>query len=85
MILLDTHVWVCWAASAPKLSKKAEKVINEAKIIYVSVISCWEIAMLVSKGRLIFDRDVEVWLNLALKLPRLRLTPLDSEDSSTEQ
>ena len=32
--------------------------------------------MLVAKGRLVFDRDVELWLNLALKLPGVELAPL---------
>ena len=32
--------------------------------------------MLVAKGRLVFDRDVELWLNLALKLPAVELVPL---------
>lgn len=34
--------------------------------------------MLVSHGRLAFDRPVEVWLDQALALPRVRLLPLDS-------
>ena len=32
--------------------------------------------MLVAKGRLIFDRDVELWLDLALKLPGIELVPI---------
>lgn len=32
--------------------------------------------MLVAKGRLVLDRDAEVWLDLALKLPRTRLLAL---------
>ena len=32
--------------------------------------------MLVAKGRLVFDRDVERWLELALKLPGVELVPL---------
>jgi len=33
-------------------------------------------AMLVAKGRLVFDRDVDLWLNLALKLPGVEPAPL---------
>ena len=32
--------------------------------------------MFVVKGRLVFDRDVERWLDLALKLPGVELVPL---------
>ena len=32
--------------------------------------------MLVMKGRLVFDRDLEVWLDLALKLPGVQLASL---------
>ena len=32
--------------------------------------------MLTAKGRLVLDRDVEVWLDLALALPGVQLVPL---------
>ena len=32
--------------------------------------------MLVAKGRLVFDRDVEVWMELALRLPGIQLVHL---------
>ena len=76
MILLDTHAWIWWATSSPHLSKKSQKAINSVRTVFVSAISCWEVAMLVAKGRLVFDRDVEVWLDLALKLPGVQLVPL---------
>ena len=76
MILLDTHAWVWWAASSPNLSKKAANAIRAAETAYVSAISCWEVAMLAAKGRLVFDRDVEVWLELALRLPNIQLAHL---------
>ncbi|NOZ68188.1 MAG: type II toxin-antitoxin system VapC family toxin [Deferribacteres bacterium] len=76
MILLDTHAWIWWSTSSSKLSKRAQKAINASEIINISAISCWEVAMLVSRKRLVLDRDVEVWIDLALKLPRVRLVPL---------
>lgn len=76
MILLDTHAWVWWAASSTKISKKAARAINAAETIYISAISCWEVAMLVARGRLILDRDVEVWLDLVLRLPGIEFAPL---------
>lgn len=76
MILLDTHAWIWWATSSAKLSKRAAKAIHSAEVISVSAISCWEVAMLVAKKRLILDRDVDVWIDLALKLPHVRLVPM---------
>ena len=53
MILLDTHVLV-WLASDPgQLSKAAVHAIKqEPKALHVSVVSAWEIALLVKRGRL---------------------------------
>lgn len=82
MILLDTHAWVWWAASSSHLSKKAARAIKTAEAVYVSAISCWEVAMLVAKGRLVFDRDVEIWMDLALKLPGVQLVPLSPRISA---
>ncbi|MBI2902132.1 MAG: type II toxin-antitoxin system VapC family toxin [Candidatus Methylomirabilis oxyfera] len=76
MILLDTHAWVWWATSSPNLSKNAVKAIRAAQTLHVSAISCWEVATLAAKGRLVFDRDVEVWLDLALRFPGVELVPL---------
>jgi PIN domain nuclease of toxin-antitoxin system len=76
MILLDTHAWIWWAASSPRLSRKAARAIQADKTLYVSAISCWEVAMLVAKKRLVLDRDVEIWLDQALKLPGLEMVPL---------
>jgi PIN domain nuclease of toxin-antitoxin system len=76
MIVLDTHAWVWWATSSQGLSKNAAKTIHGARTVCISAISCWEVAMLVAKRRLVFDRDVEVWLDLALRLPGVELVPL---------
>jgi PIN domain nuclease of toxin-antitoxin system len=80
VILLDTHVWVWWAAEAPRrLSARARHAIAESPSIAVSAISPWEVAMLVAKGRLELDRDVLVWIRQALALPRVTFVPLTPE------
>ena len=80
MILLDTHVWIWWAAETPqRLSARARRAISESPSIAVSAISPWEVAMLVAKGRLELDRDVLVWIRQALALPRVTLVPLTPE------
>jgi PIN domain nuclease of toxin-antitoxin system len=43
----------------------------------VSAISCWEVAMLVNRGRLALSLDVERWLALLSSHPAVRLLALD--------
>ncbi len=76
MTILDTHAWVWWAAEPEKLSRKARREIDEAQSLGVCAISCWEVAMLVAKGRLELDRPVPTWIDQALGLPRVGLIPL---------
>ena len=75
-VLLDTHVWVWWAADARRLSDEAAAAIGAAESIGVSAISCWEVAMLVSKSRMRIDRPVEVWIRQALAQPGVDMLPL---------
>jgi len=80
LIVLDTHVWLFWVNDDRELiSKKALTAINRAESLGVSVISCWEIAMLVAKRRLAFNMDVQDWVNQASKYPGIRLIGLDAE------
>ncbi|HWF84919.1 MAG TPA: type II toxin-antitoxin system VapC family toxin [Vicinamibacterales bacterium] len=76
MMVLDTHAWIWWAAGSSRLPAAARHAIDGAEAIGVCAISTWEVAMLVEKGRLEFDRDVLVWLKQALALPRVELLPL---------
>lgn len=78
VIVIDTHVWIYLASGrTDKLSKNALQAIDEAESILLSAISCWETALLVEKGRLRLDRDVRLWISLALKFPKLELINLD--------
>jgi PIN domain nuclease of toxin-antitoxin system len=45
----------------------------------ISAITPWEIALLVSKGRVTLAQDVMDWINTALAVPGVRLTPLQPE------
>lgn len=79
MIVLDTHAWI-WALSNPeKLSARARRRIAGEESLGVSVISTWEVAMLVAKNRLTLDRDVLVWVRDALAQPKVTLLPLTPE------
>ena len=88
MILLDTHVLIWWAdGDGRRLSARAlEAVERELTLVergdasaglLVSAISCWEVAMLVSRGRLALSLDVERWLALVAAIPAVRLLSLE--------
>ena len=79
MIILDTHVWLWWTHESSKLSHKATSAIENASIIGIPAISCWEIAMLVSKKRITLNTDVQIWINLALQRDKVKLLPLSPE------
>lgn len=79
MIVLDTHAWIWWTASSPDLSARARTAIRRETEIGVCAISCWEVAMLVEKKRLGFDRDVLQWMRDALSQPAITLLELTPE------
>ena len=88
MILLDTHVVIWWAnGDHLRLSANALAAIDAAidsagqpggsPGLLGSAISCWEVAMLVNRGRLALSLDVERWLALLASHPAVRLLALD--------
>ena len=78
LILLDTHVFVWWVAQRANLSTRARKAIEKAPRRMLADISLWEIAKLVSSGRLQFDRDVERWLDAALEETQIEVIALSA-------
>jgi PIN domain nuclease of toxin-antitoxin system len=76
MIILDTHAWLWWANESPKLSTKANEIIQAADLIGIPAICCWEIAMLATKSRIELSMDILDWIDLALKRPKIQLLPL---------
>jgi PIN domain nuclease of toxin-antitoxin system len=45
----------------------------------VHIISCWEIAMLSEKRRIVFNMDVSAWIDLALRHPKITLLPFEPQ------
>ena len=89
MILLDTHVWRWWVDRDPKLSEEHRVVIQAAlrdqSGLGVSVFSCWEIGMLVAKGRIRLRLSSNTWITEALApagIDALSLTPAIAPASS---
>lgn len=80
MIVLDTHIWVWWVHGDTQLTQEYQDYIQaqESQGLGISAISCWEVAKLVERGRLVLPCPVDEWLDLALAYPGicfLELTP----------
>lgn len=64
MILLDTHALVWLDEGNERLGKKSLALMDKALKsgeLFVAAISFWEVAMLVEKGRLEMQMEVDVW------------------------
>lgn len=81
-LLLDTHIWLDYANAAPELSSSVVSSINAARrsgALFVSVISIWEIALLVRRRRLHLLPSPARWTEEALRLRGLNLLPFSPE------
>jgi PIN domain nuclease of toxin-antitoxin system len=76
VIVLDTHAWIWHAAAPQKLSTRARSALAHATEIGVSTMSCWEIALLESTGRLRLDRSLRSWIGATLADDRFRALPV---------
>jgi PIN domain nuclease of toxin-antitoxin system len=64
--VLDTHTLIWWRSAPTRLSEPARAAIEASRAVTVSAISCWEVEMLVSRGRIEIDRAAGAWLRKAL-------------------
>jgi PIN domain nuclease of toxin-antitoxin system len=81
MIVLDTHVWIWWVSSQEFLSKTAKQTIDEAvteRSIFISSISAWEVAMLVSRGRLKLTISPGDWVASSEAIPFFDFVPVSN-------
>ncbi|KAB8317451.1 type II toxin-antitoxin system VapC family toxin [Tolypothrix campylonemoides VB511288] len=78
MIILDTHIWVWWVQNDARLTIKHRQWIQdyESEGLGVSIISCWEVAKLVEKNRLILPLAIDEWLEESLAYPGVQLLDL---------
>lgn len=66
--LLDTHAWVWWICGDARLSAREREALDNlppSERPVLAETSLWEVAMLVERGRLQFDMDLERWLAVA--------------------
>lgn len=82
MIVLDTHAMVWWVNGSEKLSANAKQAINkevqsENGVVLVSVISAWEVALLVEHERLTLSMNLDDWLETVSQIDGVRFEPVD--------
>jgi len=80
-VLLDTHAWVWWTTRPDKLARAQRSAIDRClkdndSVLMVSIISCWEVALLCQKGKLRFTTPAEQWLQEASTVPGIEVVPL---------
>ncbi len=83
MILMDTNIWIRWANQAGELTPTEQALLEKFKGqgLGLSAISCWEVAMLVSKGRISLTKSIDDWMQDALNSPGVYLIPLTPQIS----
>jgi PIN domain nuclease of toxin-antitoxin system len=79
-LLLDTHIWI-WSHLAPeRLSPKVvSRLAAPETQIWLSPISVWEFLLLVERGRIVLELDIEAWLEAAFVSAAIREAPLNRE------
>jgi len=80
-LALDTHAWVWWLSAPERLSRGQRTAIDRVRKggrepLLLSVISCWEVALLAQHGRFRFSIPTDVWLEQATTVPGLRIVAL---------
>ena len=79
-LLLDTHVWLWLALGlAGKIAPAALRVLEEtarSSGLMVSIISIWELVLLVARDRVVLPLPLNDWVGLALSRPEIRLVGL---------
>jgi PIN domain nuclease of toxin-antitoxin system len=66
--LLDTHAWVWWICGDSRLTAREREELDNlppSSRPVLAEISLWEVAMLVERGRLELNMDLERWLAVA--------------------
>ena len=78
-LVLDTHVWLWLVDGRRRLGNDTRSLVEEAahqgRLLLPAIVP-WEVALLVSKGRLEMTTPPREWIAAALRMPGLQLHPL---------
>ena len=79
-VLLDTHVWLWLSLGTPKKIPPAVlrvlEEVGEANGLMVSIVSIWELALLVARDRIVLPLPLSDWVALSLSRSEIRLIGL---------
>ena len=79
-LLLDTHIWIWKEGSPDKLRKRvADAIEDRANELWLSPVSIWELSVLVEKGRIELNDDLDAWVSKALANGAVREAPLTND------
>jgi PIN domain nuclease of toxin-antitoxin system len=77
-LLLDTHAFLWWVRDAPDLKSTAKKAISDLKNeCCLSIVSCWEMAVKASLGKLRLAKPLERFVTEQLSANRFSLLNVD--------
>ena len=77
-LLLDTHAFLWWIADDARLSKRARSAIATRRDeCFVSIASCWEIAIKVSLEKLKLEAPVDRFIPEQLAVNSFSLLPIE--------
>jgi PIN domain nuclease of toxin-antitoxin system len=81
MILLDTHIWIWLVNESPRLRSNWAKMLETtpSSELAISIITCWEVAKLVEKGKFEISVPARQWLQEALEYTNVKVLPLNIE------
>jgi PIN domain nuclease of toxin-antitoxin system len=80
MIVLDTHIWVNWILGGESaLTPAIVDAMQKESRLAVSAISCFEVSLLVSRGKLELPFPMDEWLNEALGPSGVESIPITCE------
>jgi PIN domain nuclease of toxin-antitoxin system len=83
-VLLDTHAFLWWVQDAPQLPRRARAVITDPRNeCFVSLVSCWEMAIKVSLGKLKMTAPIERFVPEQLARNDFGLLAIELEDVVT--
>ncbi len=80
MIVLDTHIWVNWILGGDTaLSPAIVDAMQNESHLAVSAISCFEVSLLASRGKLELPLPIDEWLTEALAESGVASLPMTCE------
>ncbi|MEH2252464.1 type II toxin-antitoxin system VapC family toxin [Nostoc sp.] len=75
--LLDIHAFIWWVTNDPQLSTNARNLIaDSSNILFLSVVSAWEIVIKNKLGKLTLPEPVEQYIPSRLAINRFEILPI---------